>query len=396
MKRLMVIGGGEWQVPIVQTAKEMGIFVVNTNLYPDSPAFHVADAGVVIDVLDKEKNLDCAREYGIDAVITDQSDIAVSTVAYVSEQLGLPGIGTNTSSLFTNKFKMRELCSKQGFPTPQYKLCQELSDAYSFIDECGLPIVVKPPANQSSRGVAKVSSIDQVSDAYKNALQYSHDGKVLLEEFLGGVELTVDGVQLNAGGHYCLATSFKTHYKHNEMVASQLWFSQDHCDINYDELHRQHNRLIKEMLLPFGLTHAEYKYYQGKFYLIEVAARGGGTRLSSDIVPLMGGIDSNQLLIRMALGEKITSICPVYKDRVAALDFFEFKPGHVKAITGAEKLMAIRKVVSMGLNVEVGDVITPARDDRARHGYVIAYDANADALRNLLAEIHQTIQVHYD
>lgn len=396
MKRLMIIAGGEWQVPIVRKAKEMGMFVANTNLYPDSPGFEFADVGLVANVLDKDKNLEYAKQYAVDAVITDQSDIAVTTVAHVAERLGLQGIGTSAAALFTNKHQMRKFCTEHGFPTPAYRLCATLSDAHDFIDKEGLPAVVKPPANQSSRGVVKVASRAEMAKAYESALQQSHDGTVLVEGFVGGVELTVDGVQLNAGSHYCLATSCKTHYAHNEMVANQLWFSQHHPEIDYDALHRQHDRLVKSMALPFGLTHAEYKYHEGKFHLIEVAARGGGTRISSDIVPLMSGVDSNELLIRMALGEKISLIRPTYEDRVAVLDFFEFKPGRIRTIDGLDRARAMGGVVSIGLTVRVGDVIRPAADDRSRHGYVIAFADSAEALNSLLDDIRQTVQVRYE
>jgi biotin carboxylase len=392
----MIIAGGEWQVPIITKAKEMGLFVVNSNLYPDSLGFSCADIGLVANVLDKEKNLEYARQYNVNAVITDQSDIAVTTVAYVAEQLGLQGISTKKADLFTNKHLMRKFCTTHGFPTPQFKLCWDLSEANLFVEENGLPVVVKPPANQSSRGVMKVTTKNELADAYASSLKYSNDGTVLLEAFVGGIELTVDGIQLNTGEHYCLATSSKTHYEYNEMVANQLWFSQCHQGIDDEALHKQHNDMLKLMSLPFGATHAEYKYYEGNFYLIEVAARGGGTRISSDIVPLMSGIDSNELLIRMALGEKVSSIHPVFNKRVAVLDFFEFKPGKVKMIAGVEQAKAMRGVVSIGLNICDGDVIGLASDDRSRHGYVIAYADNSDTLNCLLGNVHQTVQVCYE
>ena len=396
MKRLMIIAGGEWQVPIIRKAKEMGLCVINTNLYPNSPGFEFADVGLVADVLDKTQNLEYARQYSADAILTDQSDIAVSTVAYVAERLSLEGIGTRTAALFTNKYLMREFCAEHGYPIPAYRLCHSLSDANAFVDENGFSCVVKPPASQSSRGVTKISSIDKLPGAYEAALSQSHDGTVLVEGFVGGVELTVDGIQLNAGGHYCLATSCKTHYEHNEMVANRLLFSQRHEDIDYGALHRQHNRMIREMRLPFGLTHAEYKYHEGKFYLVEVAARGGGTRLSSDIVPLMGGVDSNELLIRMALGEQISELAPSFPDRISVLDFFEFRPGKIKAITGVERALSLDGVVALGLSMRVGEIIRQAADDRSRHGFVIAHASTLPALDSLLSEVGRTIQVQYE
>jgi carbamoyl-phosphate synthase large subunit len=89
MAKIMVIAGGDWQIELIKKAKAMGHYVICSNLYEVSPAFPYADACEVCNVLDKEGNLRIAQKYQPDAVISDQSDIAVPTVAYVSEKMGL-------------------------------------------------------------------------------------------------------------------------------------------------------------------------------------------------------------------------------------------------------------------------------------------------------------------
>lgn len=137
MKRVMVIAGGTWQVPLIKKVKSLGYEVVNSNLYEDSIGFKYADFTGVMDVRDKEKNLALAKEYKIDAVLTDQSDIAVPTVAYVAEQMGCPGIGHEMAELFTNKFKMREYCRENKFKYPEYRLCTNVEEAIEFYRELG-------------------------------------------------------------------------------------------------------------------------------------------------------------------------------------------------------------------------------------------------------------------
>ena len=61
MKKLLIVVGGDWQCRIIHKAKDMGLFVVNTNLYQDSPGFKNADVGSIVDVLDVLGNLDIAR-----------------------------------------------------------------------------------------------------------------------------------------------------------------------------------------------------------------------------------------------------------------------------------------------------------------------------------------------
>ncbi len=51
------------------------------------------------------------------------------------------------------------------------------------------------------------------------------------------------------------------------------------------------------MELPYGVTHAEYKVTStGEIYLIEVAARGGGS-ISSKIIPYLTGFEPNRALV---------------------------------------------------------------------------------------------------
>ena len=101
MAKIMVVAGGDWQIELIKKAKKMGHFVICSNLYEKSPAFPFADACEVADVLDKNKNLQIAQKYNPDAVISDQSDIAVPTVAYLNEKLGFKGIGTEKAALFS-------------------------------------------------------------------------------------------------------------------------------------------------------------------------------------------------------------------------------------------------------------------------------------------------------
>jgi len=398
MSRILVIAGGDWQVPIIRTAKSMGYFVVNTNLYADSPGFAYADVGVVVDVYDVQKNIEVARQYNVDAVVSDQSDIAVDSVAKVSDALQLSNIGVAIAQRFTSKYLMRQMNAQGGFPTPKFAICTSVDEILAFMQLQASVVVVKPVANQSSRGVIKVDVCDHetISNAYEYAKVHTPDGRVIVEEYIGGIELTIDGVKLNDGIHYCLATSFKEHYEHNTMIARALWFANSHPDIDYAQLYEQHNRLIEQMELPFGLTHAEYKYYNGKFYLIEVAARGGGTNISSHIVPFMSGIDSVNLLLRMVTGERIQSIHPIYTADYAVLYFFNYDQGVVRAIYGVDQVKHIPGVISFGMNIVPGQRILSPTDDRSRHAFAIVSGMTYAQVVDRIEQIRSIIRIEYE
>ncbi len=391
MARIMVIAGGMWQCPIVKAAKKMGHYVICTNLYEDSPAFQFADVGLVANVLDKQKNLEIAVKYKPDAVLTEQSDIAVPTVAYVAEQLGLKGIGVETAKRFTNKYKMREFMRDAGIVTPMYRLCRTVDEAADFLKEAPVSII-KPLDSQSSRGIHIVRSREDISKNYDDCIQYSNAEKaILIEEFIDGTEFTVDGVKTSSG-YYVTAISEKEHYKHNPSVASRLLFTNHSDKYDYDRLRKENESMIASMGLPFGLTHTEYKYKDGKFYLIETAARGGGTKISSDITTLVSGINCNELYLNILTGGSDKIIKAAHHE-CAVLGFFDFKPGIIREISGIDEAGNLPGVHEMKLEVKVGDLLEQAQDDRSRCGYYIVYADSLEELNYRERRLKETVRV---
>lgn len=402
MERVLIIAGGAWQVPLVRRAKELGYETVNSNLYEDSPAFEYADYCEVANVLDKEKNLEIAKKYQVNAVLTDESDIAVPTVAYVAETLGLPTIGRKKAALFTNKYQMRCFCRDHGLKTPEFCECRTPEEVICFMKELGKAVIMKPLDSQSSRGVYIVENEAAVREHFEEAKSYSSDKtSVLAERYIHGTEFTVDGI-MEDGRHYSLAVSQKKHYDYNPNVASELFFSYENSEYDYDRLRDQNDTLVNLAELPFGITHAEYKYEDGEFYLIEIAARGGGTRISSHIVPLMTGIDNYKLLIEAALGKSVKTdtkekIKTMDRNRCAVLKFLDTEQDGetVLKINGREEIAENPKVLELHLEFQEGDRLYQAKDDRSRIGFYIAYGDTREELRETMDWVEHTLQIEY-
>ncbi len=374
----MVIAGGTFQCPIIKTASSMGHYVICSNLYENSPAFEFADACEVADVLDRGRNLSIARRYQPDAVLTDQTDIAVPTVAYLAQELGLRGIGIEVAERFHNKFIMREFTSLSGFASPRYRRCHTVEEAKDFLREVPSAII-KPLDSQSSRGVHIIRTSRDVDRFFADCIQYSNaEEAVLAEEYIDGTEFTVDGLKTTSD-YVVTAISEKEHFSHNASIASRLLFSQTSDLYDYDALREVNTEIVRAMGLPFGLTHAEYKWRNGQFYLIEIAARGGGTMISSDVVPLVSGIDSNKVFINTLLGKPDKPVVgPHYT--YAVLGFFDIEPGRIVDIRGLDQVEQLPGVQLARLDVSVGDQLLRAQDDRSRCGYYIVY---ADDLEEL-------------
>lgn len=397
MKKIMVIPGGIWQIKLLKALHKKGIETLNTSPYPNSPGFAYADYVELADALDKEKNLSIAEKYDICAVLSDQSDIAIPTVAYIADKLGLPGIGTEKARLFSNKVLMREFLQAHDLVCPKFKVCRTVDEAKGFLEDVGC-MIIKPIDSQSSRGVSLIQNESELVEKFEIARSFSNSDKVVLaEEYISGAEFTIDGIKFS-DRHYTTAISHKEEfYKGNANVSKVQYFSHYHPDYDYDLLREQHNRLVELMGLKFGLTHAEYRYHNGKFYLIEIGARGGGSNLSGTIVPYMSGIDHYDILIRMAMGEKILAEemnLPSYdSQKHAVLEFLDFGEGKIRKIEGEDAVKEIPGVVEFKLEVKEGDILTTPEFGRVRPGYVIATAHSKDEIERLRAVIKETLKV---
>lgn len=397
-KKVMVLAGSRWQIPIIKKLKEMGHTVLDINPFEDSPAFRYSDEYALLDILDKEACLEYAKEHKIDAVLSEECDIAVPTVAYIADCLKLPSIGIDMAKLYTNKYCMREFCKKNGLHFPEYRKCRTIEEAKNFLCTLNRKIIIKPLDANSSRGVFTIECEDDLENHFGEAMSYSKNEKcVIAERYINGKEFTIDGIK-TPGRHYTMAISEKKHYSNNENVASELYFSHSNNKYDYKKLIECNDKFINTSGLPYGLTHAEYKYEDGEYYLIEVAARGGGNLISSDIVPIMTGIDNYKYLIDCSIygaEEHIFDIPEKYRNRCAVLKFFDV-PGNggiVDKIEGLEYFDNNPNIPAWNLYFKEGDAITPAKDDSMRIGFYIAYADSHEELDNIMLQVKDKLNI---
>ena len=153
-----------------------------------------------------------------------------------------------------------------------------------------------------------------------------------------------------------------------------------------------------------ALTHAEYKYEEGEFYLIEMAARGGGTRISSDIVPYISGVDNYKYLIETALGnvknikEEELEIKKSCMERCAVLEFLDIESNgkRIKKIEGIEEILAIPQIITFEVDFSEGDIIERAQDDRSRVGFYIICAENKKKVEELSEQIKRMFKITFE
>ena len=181
MKKVMLLGAGEGQVPFLKICKEKDCYVIAVSIKGDYPCFKLADKSYYIDTRDKERILEVAQMEQIDAIITDQTDVSVPSVAYVAEKMGLRGIGYETALKFTDKYEMRKAAKEAGIGIPEFDRAYTADEAIVISERLGFPLIIKPTDGSGSRGVTKINNRKELIDAFLETQCYSGTGAVIME-----------------------------------------------------------------------------------------------------------------------------------------------------------------------------------------------------------------------
>ena len=86
MKKLIILGAGIYQAPLIRQAKELGLFVIVVSSPGDYPGFALADKVYETDTRDQEGVLEIAQSEKIDGICTSGTDVAVRTIGYVCQK----------------------------------------------------------------------------------------------------------------------------------------------------------------------------------------------------------------------------------------------------------------------------------------------------------------------
>lgn len=340
MDNILIIGAGDFQLPLVQRASLSYNVLLAAPVVSDIFKPYIKDA-FLVDVRDKEQILDYARKNRICGVITDQTDIAVRSVAFVAEQMGLPGIGYETGCLFTDKSRMRARMAELGIKLLPNRTVASLEEAEAYYSEIGGSVIIKPLDTQGSRGVQVCRSASELASKYEEAARWSSNHNVLIERFATGREFVVEGLALDyAFRNLCIGDTLYFDLPDAFAAKSRIFPT-----VADDALRQRVLDLNTEIITGFGLrqgiTHSEFIMDGDDIYLIETAARGGGVFISSDLIHLSCGLDTEGFLLDIASGRQkgLPEIRP--QQCVCGYLAFYIPVGKVVSVRGVREVQAL-------------------------------------------------------
>lgn len=302
-KRIMVLGGSNFQLPIIMRAKEMGLYVISCDYLPDNPGHKFSDEYHNVSTTDKEAVLELAKSLNIDAIVTLSSDPAIPTVAFVTDALGLSGPSPEAVTILSEKDKFRPLLSKLGLNVPKCYVVDSLTIPEE-IKNSNSKFVVKPVDSSGSKGITYSSTNEnELKHAIEYALQYSRAKRCILEDYIDGDQIHGDGY-LQDGKliyHYLGNHFFYTKSK-NFIPVSTRWPCKYEGTEILDAVVSQVESICNAVGYLTGPVNIEARVTDsGNVYIIEVSPRNGG-----NYVPIiqehLTGFDFVSKIIHSSLG----------------------------------------------------------------------------------------------
>ena len=358
-KRLLILGGMQISCEIVRKAQSMGIFTIVADYYPTekSPAKAIADKAIEVSVTDVDAVVKVIKEEAVDGVIVGFNDMLLPFYAEICEKSGLPCYGTK--ELFETliaKDQYKALCRQFDVPTiPEYEI---------YDTDIKYPVLVKPVDSSGSRGITICHNYEELKTAVETGRNASKTGKVLIERYMDGREVTVFWTFQN--GNYYLSALGNRHVKHNQgmdviPLPVGYTFPSVYLPRYREEVEENCKAMFRHLGIKDGMMFMQCKVEDGTCYVYDLGFRLTGS-LEYKILERVCGFNPLEMMIRFALTGKMG------EESIAEKAIPEFKtpafnvsclcaPGTIKEITGVEEVKKMAEVEDAVLAHVPGETI---------------------------------------
>lgn len=392
MIKLMILGASIYQVPLIKTAKRMGLYTIVASVKGKYPGFAIADKACYINTIDKQAILEECQKEGVSGICTSGTDVAVATIGHVNEALGLAGISEDAAVKACDKSAMKEAFKAGGVDASEFIKVHSIEEAYEAAYKIGYPVVVKCVDSSGSRGINMVESKDGLADAYAESVRYSHKDYVLIEEMLYGNEIGVDGM-VQDGEIVLIAPHEKYTYKHGGATIPAGHSFPYHCTETVSkEIKKQITLAVKALGLDNCAFNSDVFIDGDNVHIIEMGGRAGATGIP-ELISIYYGMDFYEKMIENALGKKVElSGSGEYTPCMSKLLM-----SPVDGIISDINIARIDELKAEGndivLDYGIGDAIEKMYNGTTRIGHLIAGTDNEKDVDMIMREIYKAIYV---
>ena len=327
----------------------------------------------------------------IDAVVAADTPMLV-LAATVAAAMGLPHDPVDAVRAALDKAAQRQRWAAAGVPQPSFRLVPAGDGVRQAAEAIGFPCVLKAVSLSASQGVLRADDPAAAVEAARRIRQILDDAErpadepLLIEEYLPGPELSIDGV-LTAGDLTVTAVFDKPGMPDGPTFEETLLVSPSRlAERTLAAAVRTAADAARSLGLSTGPVHAELRICDRGPAMLELAPRSIGG-LCSRALRFAGGASLEEIVLANALGRPIpggggpAAPCGIYMLPVP-------RPGILRAVEGKADALAVSGVTGLTITIPPGQRVRPLPDGDRYLGFVYAEaDTPADVEEALTAAV---------
>lgn len=390
-KTVAIIGGGLLQIPVIQAAKKLGLRTICVDMNPQAPGVREADHFVNSSTMDAENTSYQLEKFNsetrkIDGVLTVGTD-ASYTVAVCAKKLGLPGIEPEAALAASDKYLMRKTLRKAKVAVPDFEMIDTYPKAIEILERLGSDCVIKPTMNMGARGVRRIFNLDDLKEGFEQAMHFSKNGKVIIEQYIDAPELSIDALVYKDNIYITGIADRIIEYdpffvETGHILPSSL--PEDLISYAVDTF----KKAIRAIGITIGAAKGDIKVSNSGCYIGEIAARLSGGFMSSHTYPLSTGVDLMKNMVLLSLGLPPEDLEPK-RNHVSVERSLIAAPGIVQSITGLEEAKKLKHVKEIFFDSRIGDKIKSPQNNVDKSGHLIVC---APTLKEALLASHEAVR----
>lgn len=359
-KRLLIMGGMRISCEIVKKAKEMGIYTLVADYNPIelSPAKQIADKALNLNITNVNLVAEAIQRECIDGVFVGFNDMLLPYYADICSKAGVPCYGTKEQfETLIAKDRYKALCRQFNVPTI---LEYNIED-----DDIKYPVLVKPVDSSGSRGITICHNREELISAVETGKKASKTGKVLIERYMDGREVTVFWTFQD--GNYYLSALGNRHVKHNQgndviPLPVGYTFPSVYLPKYRKEVEENCKKMFRHLGLKDGMMFMQCKVEDGTCYVYDLGFRLTGS-LEYKILERVCGYNPLKMMIEFALTGKMGSASiadkaiPEFREPAFNVSCL-CAPGTIKELIGVEEVKKFPEVEDAVIAHIPGDTIS--------------------------------------
>jgi len=401
-KAILFVGGGLEATPGIFLAKNMGLRVVVSDGDLNAPGMRIADDQLHASTYDIPATLDSVTKYveggrALSGVICLGTDVPM-TVATVAKSFGLNAVSIETACLASDKLAMKERFTKYNVKVPWFSRVDSVGHLRSLANQHSKTLVIKPVDSRGARGVLKLGPTVDLGWAFNIATENSPTGRVMVEEFLDGPQISTESLIINGA---CHTPGFSDrNYEYLERFAPNIIENGgDLPSAIPSDQQEAVRKVVASSAAALGVANGVVKgdivVHKGEPYVIEIATRLSGGYFCTHEIPLNTGVDFVGAAIRQCLGETLdaSDLESSFQRGVAQRYFFP-NPGIVREICVPSWISEDPDIALFEIRVKIGDRVFPAYSHPARAGVVIATGSTREEAIGKARHVINSVKIH--